>query len=111
LATSGTNNVLTARSAFIVVAVSAGRRDEIRLAEFSKEGKRRNSYTSTEIAISGIFGMKSKSPEKQLAGFLAKYTLEISALAKKIFGKMRKRLPGAVELVYDNYNALVIGFG
>jgi len=24
---------------------------------------------------------------------------------------MRARLPGAVELVYDNYNALVIGFG
>jgi Domain of unknown function (DU1801) len=24
---------------------------------------------------------------------------------------MRKRLPGAVELVYDNYNALAIAFG
>jgi hypothetical protein len=24
---------------------------------------------------------------------------------------MRKRLPGAVEIVYDNYNALAIGFG
>ncbi|HEU0174163.1 MAG TPA: DUF1801 domain-containing protein, partial [Blastocatellia bacterium] len=24
--------------------------------------------------------------------------------------KMRDRLPGAIELVYDNYNALVIGF-
>jgi hypothetical protein len=24
---------------------------------------------------------------------------------------MRARLPGAVELVYDNYNALVVGFG
>ena len=24
---------------------------------------------------------------------------------------MRKRVPGAVELVYDNYNALAIGFG
>jgi hypothetical protein len=24
---------------------------------------------------------------------------------------MRKQAPGAVELVYDNYNALVIGFG
>jgi hypothetical protein len=25
--------------------------------------------------------------------------------------KLRKRLPGAVEMVYDNYNGLVIGFG
>ncbi|HVS89817.1 MAG TPA: hypothetical protein VHF01_16550 [Candidatus Acidoferrum sp.] len=24
---------------------------------------------------------------------------------------MRKRLPGALELVYDNYNALAVGFG
>ena len=24
--------------------------------------------------------------------------------------KLRKRLPGAIEMVYDNYNALVIGF-
>ena len=33
------------------------------------------------------------------------------ALAKAVLKKMRARLPGAVELVYDNYNALVIGFG
>src|SRR3981081_2754442 len=50
-------------------------------------------------------------PETQLAGFLAKYTPEIAALAKDIRAKMRKRLPGAFELVYDNYNALAIGFG
>src|ERR1700731_1683160 len=36
---------------------------------------------------------------------------EIAALAKDIRAKMRKRLPGAFELVYDNYNALAIGFG
>jgi hypothetical protein len=33
------------------------------------------------------------------------------ALAKAVLKKMRTRLPGAVELVYDNYNALVVGFG
>ena len=25
--------------------------------------------------------------------------------------RLRKRVPGAIEMVYDNYNALVIGFG
>ena len=50
------------------------------------------------------------SPEAQLAGFLAKYTPEIAGLAEAALVKMRKRLPGAVEMVYDNYNALVIGF-
>jgi hypothetical protein len=53
-----------------------------------------------------------KSPaEIQLAGFLAKFTPEMAALAEAVLRKMRARLPGAMELVYDNYNALVIGFG
>jgi hypothetical protein len=42
---------------------------------------------------------------------LAKYTPEISKLATAILRKMRAIVPGAIELVYDNYNALVIGFG
>jgi hypothetical protein len=52
-----------------------------------------------------------KSPQKQLAGFIAKYTPEIGAAAKEALAKVRKLVPGAVELVYDNYNALAIGFG
>jgi hypothetical protein len=31
-------------------------------------------------------------------------------LSQAALAKMRDRLPGAIELVYDNYNALVIGF-
>jgi hypothetical protein len=54
--------------------------------------------------------MKAKSPEKQLDGFIAKYSPEIGALARAALAKMRARLPGAIELVYDNYNALAIGF-
>jgi hypothetical protein len=55
--------------------------------------------------------MKPKSPHQQLAEFIAKYTPEIASLARRVLAKMRRRLPGAVQLVYDNYNALVIGFG
>ena len=51
------------------------------------------------------------SPKLQLAAFLAKFTPETAALARAVLTKMRARLPGAVELVYDNYNALAIGFG
>ncbi|MDQ6800022.1 MAG: DUF1801 domain-containing protein [Acidobacteriota bacterium] len=51
------------------------------------------------------------TPEKQLASFLAKYTPAIRSVAKAALKKMRERLPGAIELVYDNYNALVITFG
>jgi hypothetical protein len=51
-----------------------------------------------------------KDAEKQLASFLAKYTPEIANLAEEIRGEMRKLYPTALELVYDNYNALVIGY-
>lgn len=50
-------------------------------------------------------------PAQQLAGFLAKFTPEVRSLAKSALSVMRKRLPGAIEFVYDNYYALVIGFG
>jgi hypothetical protein len=51
------------------------------------------------------------SPTKQFETCLAKFTPEMRSLTRAALAKMRKRLPGAVELVYDNYNALVIGFG
>src|SRR5258708_3550755 len=51
------------------------------------------------------------TPQAQLNGFLAKYSPGMIKLAKALLAKMRARLPGAVQLVYDNYNALVIGFG
>jgi hypothetical protein len=47
---------------------------------------------------------------EQLDSFLAKYSSEIAESATAILGVMRKRYPTALELVYDNYNALAIGF-
>jgi hypothetical protein len=48
---------------------------------------------------------------EQLEAFISRFTPEVAACARRALARMRKRLPGAVELVYDNYNALVIGFG
>ena len=48
---------------------------------------------------------------QQWASFLKKYDPKIASAAKKALVKMRKLVPGATEMVYDNYNALVIGFG
>jgi len=53
---------------------------------------------------------RAASPAKQLNSFLAKYNPEISSLARRVLVKMRKRLPNSIEMVYDNYNALAIGF-
>jgi hypothetical protein len=49
--------------------------------------------------------------ENQLAGFIAKFTPEIAEQVHEVLPIMRARLRGAIELVYDNYNALAIGFG
>ena len=54
--------------------------------------------------------MKHPSPAAQLTRFLARFNPPIAKLAKTARATFRKRLPGAVEMVYDNYNALVIGF-
>ncbi len=54
--------------------------------------------------------MTNESPEKQLDRFLDAFTPEVAEVARKVLAKMRKRLPNAIELVYDNYNALACGF-
>jgi hypothetical protein len=54
--------------------------------------------------------MKDATPRQQLVAFMSKFTPEVQSVAKKALAKMRKRAPGAMELVYDNYNALAIGF-
>lgn len=50
------------------------------------------------------------SPRQQLGEFIAKFDPKIGALTRAALAKMRKRLPSANQIVYDNYNALAIGF-
>ena len=52
-----------------------------------------------------------QSPEKQLASFIAKFTPEMAKKIRAARAKMRKRIPQALELIYDNYNFFVIGYG
>jgi hypothetical protein len=51
------------------------------------------------------------TPQDQLDGFVDKFDPKVAALGRKAIAHMRKRLPGAQVTVYDNYNALAIGFG
>jgi hypothetical protein len=53
---------------------------------------------------------KSATAKPTLNSFIAKYSPAVAKTARAALAKMRKRLPGAVELVYDNYNALAIAF-
>jgi hypothetical protein len=50
------------------------------------------------------------SAERQLDEFLSRYAAEVRDVAVAAVEKLRARVPGAMRLVYDNYNALVIAF-
>ena len=52
----------------------------------------------------------AKTAQRQFETFLRKYDPAIAAEAKKSLAKLRRLIPNAVEMVYDNYNALVVGF-
>ena len=49
--------------------------------------------------------------QRQLDGFIDKFTPEVATLTRVLLERMKARIPGAVIPVYDNYNALAIGFG
>jgi len=51
------------------------------------------------------------TPEQQLDLFIDRFSSEVAANARAAIAMVSARLPGAMILVYDNYNALAIGFG
>lgn len=63
------------------------------------------------IAENPALAMPNPTPAQQLRSFLAKFDPRVAASARAALVQLRKKLPGATEIVYDNYNALAIGFG
>jgi len=56
--------------------------------------------------------MKAATPaEKQLRGFISRFEPKHQSLIRALRKALRKRLPTAHELAYDNYNFFVIGYG
>ena len=51
------------------------------------------------------------TPTKQLNAFIGRFDPAIQKLVRAARARLRRRLPAAIELIYDNYNALAIGFG
>jgi hypothetical protein len=47
----------------------------------------------------------------QLDKFINKFSPNVAGRAREELDRMRALLPCATELVYDNFNALVVGFG
>jgi len=50
------------------------------------------------------------SPSKQLADFIAKFDPRVAKLIRACRAEVRRLVPTAIELVYDNYNFFVIGY-
>ena len=52
----------------------------------------------------------ANSPARQLNTFIGRFDPAIRKIVREARAKLRRRLPAAIEMVYDNYNALAIGF-
>ena len=66
------------------------------------------------VAVSRLGGadtVRSVTEESELAGFIAKFAPEMQCRIRGCRAKLEARFPDAVQMVYDNYNFLVIGFG
>lgn len=50
------------------------------------------------------------TPEQQLDSFIDRFTPDVAAIGREAIARLRARLPSAQVLVYDNYNALAVGF-
>jgi len=55
--------------------------------------------------------MNQAETESRIAAFTAKYTPAIAAATSECRRRVQALFPRGFELVYDNYNALVFGFG
>jgi hypothetical protein len=55
--------------------------------------------------------MSALTPQQQLDVLIDRYTDDVAAAMRKALRHLRRRVPGATEMVYDNYNALGVGFG
>ena len=55
--------------------------------------------------------MNPMPPEAQVAGFVDRYTPEMALAVRAARRQLRALFPRGFELVFDNYNALVFGYG
>ncbi len=61
-------------------------------------------------AVAKVAQAASADAEEQLKGFIDKFEPKNQALIRQMRKALRKRLPTANELVWDNYNFFVIGY-
>jgi hypothetical protein len=67
-------------------------------------------HLKTRNRLGDVGETSAPAPASQLASFIAKFEPSAAKLIKQCRAEMRKLLPTAVELVYDNFNFFVIGY-
>lgn len=66
----------------------------------------------THLLLDGtVENMSPDDPEKQLNGFIDKFEPHHRTLIREVRQRLRGKFPTANEIVYDNYNFFVIGYG
>src|SRR5437764_999831 len=63
-----------------------------------------------QLSATRTRGASPNNAESRLDGFVAKFAPEHQRLIRAIRKTLQRRLAGAWELVYDNYNFFVIGY-
>ena len=76
----------------------------------NKKSAKKLSVIKAAAKKSAAKSATSASAEEQLSGFIEKFDPENQAFIRAVRKALRKRLPTANELVYDNYNFFVIGY-
>lgn len=74
------------------------------------KARRSSKAASAKKSPATASAAQSRGAEAKLSRFIARFTPEIAALGGACVAHMREKLPAAVVLVYDNYNALAVGF-
>jgi hypothetical protein len=67
-------------------------------------------HTVVESSMAKKVTPQIDTSEEQLASFIDKFDPKHAALIRSVRKALRKRLPTANELVYDNYNFFVVGY-
>src|SRR5206468_1939085 len=71
-------------------------------------GCRRALVESGQAQVHACHG--EMTPQQQLNRFVRRYSPAVARLGRAALAKMRKRFRFGFELVYDNYNALAVGY-
>ena len=71
--------------------------------------KAKPAASDREVA-KGSSAVRSATAASQVARFLAKFDPKVASLIRGCRRELRRQLPTAIELVYDNYNFFVIGY-